>query len=343
MAKNLSPDGILGMGFGFFASKALMTAVQLNVFGLLADGPLRRSELGRRIGLSARGERDFFDTLVALGLLKKTGSEGHQGDHLYANSEEAQHFLVPSSETYVGGILAMAGERLYKFWHDLPEALVTGQPQSEVKHLGRPLFDEIFQDPAKLRSFAEAMAGLSRQNFEKLVALFPFSNFETHLDVGASTGLLSRLVVTHHPNVKSTAFDLPEVTAIAREHLARAGLTQKVNIVEGSFLTDDLPKADVVTLGNILHDWDLDQKKHILAQVKRALRPGGSCLIIENIIDDARETNAFGLLMSLNMLIEFGEAYDCSFQELEDLCREVGFKEFERRHVHGPCSVLIAR
>lgn len=334
-----SPDRILQMGFGFFAAKALMTAVQMNVFGVLAEGPQTGDDLASKLRISDRGRRDFFDTLVALGVLVKTAA-GSQT--LYANAAEATLYLVPSSDRYVGGILAMAGERLYRFWHDLPEALVTGKPQSEVKHLGRPLFDEIFQDPVKLRAFAEAMAGLSRQNFEMLVETFPFSQYETHLDVGASTGLLSRLVVERHPTVKSTAFDLPEVTAIAREHCERAGVTGKIAIVEGSFLTDDLPQAQVVTLGNILHDWDQEQKKAILARVFQAVAPGGACLIVENIIDDARETNAFGLLMSLNMLIEFGDAYDCTFLELETLCREVGFSRFERRHVHGPCSVLVA-
>jgi hypothetical protein len=343
VTRSLSPDRILGIGFGFFAAKTLMAAVKLNVFGHLAAGPLDRAQLGRALGLSQRGERDFFDTLVALGLLDKRPGRGPDGEDLYQNSDESEVYLVPSSDLYVGGILSMAGERLYKFWHDLPEALVTGCPQSEVKYSGRPLFDEIFKDPVKLRSFAEAMAGLSRQNFEKLATIFPFSDYATHLDVGASTGLLSRLIVSRHPNVLSTAFDLPEVAAITREHVARAGLTNRIQVLEGSFLTDELPKAHVVTLGNILHDWDLVHKKHILAQVKKSVLPGGACLIIENIIDDGRQANIFGLLMSLNMLIEFGDAYDCTFAELEELCREVGFSRFERLHVHGPCSALIAR
>lgn len=320
-----------------------MTAVKFDVFGHLAQGPKSRAQLGRALGLSQRGERDFFDTLVALGLLEKRSGAGSDGDDLYQNSAEASLYLVPSSDLYVGGILAMAGDRLYRFWHDLPEALVSGCPQSEVKYSGRPLFDEIFKDPVKLRAFAEAMAGLSRQNFEKLVTIFPFSDYASHLDVGASTGLLSRLIVTHHPKVMSTAFDLPEVAVITREHVARAGFENRIRVLEGSFLTDELPKAQVVTLGNILHDWDLERKKQILAQVKKSVLPGGACLIIENIIDDARQANAFGLLMSLNMLIEFGDAYDCTFKELEDLCREVGFSQFERLHVHGPCGMLIAR
>jgi hypothetical protein len=335
----MAPDRILEMGFGFFASKTLMTAVQLNVFGRLQAGPMTRQQLTQDLGLSLRGERDFFDALVALKLLEK---ESVGPDFLYSNTRESEYFLVPDSPNFVGGILIMAGERLYKFWNDLPEALVTGKPQSEVKHLGRPLFDEIFQDPQKLRSFALAMAGLSRHNFERLVGLYPFERFATHLDIGASTGLLSRLVVEKFPQITSVAFDLPEVCTIARELLADCDQRDRISIVPGSFLTDALPSAHIMTLGNILHDWNRDQKLGILGRVFDALEPGGACLIIENIIDDARQNNAFGLLMSLNMLIEFGEASDSTFSELEELCGSVGFRRFERLHIHGPCSALVA-
>ena len=339
LAPAMSPDRILGLGFGFFAAQTLMTAVEMGVFSLLAGQALTASELENRLALHPRATADFLDALVALKLLDK---DRDAVEWTYRNSPEASLFLDQASDDYVGGILIMARRRLYRYWADLDEALRTGRPQSEVKHQEKGLFDEIFQDPTKLRDFCAAMTGLSRQNFHKFSEIYPFGRHKTHLDVGASMGLLSRLVVERHPGLRSIAFDLPEVAAIARESLAAWGVADRVEVKAGSFLNDPLPRADVITLGNILHDWNLPTKKHIIQACHNALSDGGALVVIENLIDDDRRNNAFGLLMSLNMLVEFGDAFDCTFQDLEGWCRELGFRRFERLHVHGPCSALVA-
>lgn len=335
----LTPDRILEMGFGFFASQTLLTATELGVFTELARGQMTGPQLATAFGLHPRGIYDFFDALVALRLLDKDG----QGEAaVYSNTPEARRFLDSASDTYVGGIFKMSGNRLYRFWADLGEALRTGQPQSEVKHKGRPLFDEIFADPAKVREFSAAMSGLSRHNFEIFSDRFPFANYQRHLDLGASTGLLSRLVVTKHPHLHSIAFDLPQVAAVTEECVSSWGLKDRITVVGGSFLTDPLPKADLITLGLILHDWNLANKLTILRRAYEALEPGGALVVIENLIDDGRRENAFGLMMSLNMLVEFGDAFDYSFSDFAGWCREVGFKRCEKMPIHGPAAAGIA-
>ncbi|MCX6106243.1 MAG: methyltransferase [Proteobacteria bacterium] len=339
MTETLVPDRILSMGFGFFSSQTLLTATQLGVFTELGKGPKTGPELGTILGLHARGIFDFLDALVALQLLNKNGTGPTA---VYSNTAEASEFLDQSSEAYVGGIFTMSGSRLYRFWGDLAEALKTGQPQSEVKHKGKPLFDEIFADEAKLRQFCAAMSGLSRHNFDVFTDKFPFANFKHHLDLGASTGILSKLAVTKHQHLKATAFDLPAVATVTREHVQAWGLEDRIQVVGGSFLTDKLPRADLITLGLILHDWNLDQKRQILRAAYDALEPGGALVVIENLIDDDRRENAFGLLMSLNMLIEFGDAFDYSFADFSGWCKDIGFTRFEKIHIHGPCSAGIA-
>jgi hypothetical protein len=104
-------------------------------------------------------------------------------------------------------------------------------------------------------------------------------------------------------------------------------LADRVSARSIDFFADPLPKADVITMGMILHDWNLKRKMHLIRAAYAALPPGGAFVVIENLIDDARRENAFGLMMSLNMLIEFGEAFDFTGADFAGRCREVGFSK----------------
>ena len=215
----------------------------------------------------------------------------------------------------------MLNARLFKFWNDLPEALRTGKPQNETKHGGKNIFDELYADPAKLEQFLDAMTGLSRINFEALADKFDFSNYHTLCDVGGATGLLCIEVAKKHPHLECISFDLPPVEPIAKKHIAAAGLADRIRTATGDFFQDPLPKADVITMGMILHDWNLEKKMQLIRAAYDALPPGGAFVAIEALIDDARRENVFGLLMSLNMLIEFGDAFDYSGADFRKMVR----------------------
>jgi hypothetical protein len=334
-----SPEHILQVGMGFWASKTLLSAVELGLFTELASGPQTAAAIEASLGLHHRATADFLDALVALGFL---GRDGSGEAALYANTPATALYLDRSSPHYVGGILEMANARLYPFWADLTEALRTGQPQNEVKHSGRPMFDELYADPARLEQFMDAMAGVSMANFEAFAARFDFSPFRTMADVGGATGQLASIVARHHPHLACASYDLPVVKPIAERRIAAAGLAGRVEAAEINFLEDEFPKADLITLGMILHDWNLDHKKALIAKAYRALPEGGALVAIENIIDDERRHNAFGLLMSLNMLIEFGDAFDFTGKDYEGWCLEAGFKRVEILPLAGPASAAIA-
>ena len=120
------------------------------------------------------------------------------------------------------------------------------------------------------------------------------------------------------------------------------GLEDKVKILSGDFFKDEFPKADVITMGNILHDWGTEDKKMLLQKSYDALPAGGALIVIENIIDDNRSVNAFGLLMSLNMLIETSKGYDFSKADFEVWVGEIGFKDISIIRLTGPASAIIA-
>jgi len=335
-----TPERILQTGMAFWGSKALLSAVELGLFTTLAqDGPLSGEQLRERLGLHPRAVPDFPDTLLALGFLERDGD----GDAAaYRNTAETAAFLDRRSPAYVGGILEMANARLYPFWGDLTEALKTGRPQNEIKHSGEPMFAKLYEDPARLEQFMAAMSGISAGNFTLLAERFDFRPYRTLADIGGATGQLACIVAARHPQLACTTFDLPAVTEIARRHIERRGLAQRVDARPIDFFSDPFPRADVITMGLILHDWNLEKKLALMRKAHEALPEGGCLIAVDNVIDDARRRNAFGLLMSLNMLIEFGDAFDYTGADFDRWAREVGFRRTEVIPLAGPGSAAVA-
>lgn len=335
----VTPAHILQIGLGFWASKTLLSAVELGLFTELANGPRTGKEIEEALGLHVRATYDFLDSLVSLGLLER---DGNGPDAKYSNTAETARFLDRNNPQYVGGILEMANARLYPFWADLTEALRTGKPQNEIKHSGTSMFEQLYSDPARLEQFMNAMTGVSMGNFHAFADKFDFSGYRTLADIGGATGQLSCIVAEHHPHMTCSSYDLAVVQPIAERRIRQSGLDGRVRSQAIDFLRDDLARADVITMGMILHDWDLDHKKMLIRKAYDALPPGGAFVAIENIIDDERRENAFGLLMSLNMLIEFGDAFDFTGADFRDWCTEAGFSRCEIIPLAGPASAAVA-
>jgi len=339
-AKTLvDPSKIMQVGTGFMAAKTLLTAVNMELFTILAKRELSGKAIESRLGLHNRNLYDFLDALVALGFLKRTGLKETS---LYKNAEDTDLFLDKNKPSYMGGILEMCNNRLYPFWNDLENGLKTGLPQNETKNGGKPIFEAVYADPKKLREFVGAMGGVQMGNFIAFAKQFDFSNYQTLCDIGGAGGLLSAQVTLNNEHMKCNSFDLPPVEPIAKENIKNMGLEGKVNVLSGDFFTDDFPKADIIAMGNILHDWGKADKKMLIRKAYEALPKGGALVVIENIIDENRSENAFGLLMSLNMLIETDEGYDFTTSDFNELAKAAGFKSTSLMHLTGPSSAAIA-
>lgn len=330
----VTPDKIMQLGLAFWASKTLLSAIELGVFTELSEGPLTAEALTSRMKLNPRSARDFFDALVALGML------GREGD-LYQNTKETAQFLVRHSPAYLGGMLEMANERLYPFWGSLTEGLRTGQPQNEIKTGGAGLFESIYGSPERLRLFLGAMTGLSMGASMAIAKQFPWTNYKTVVDVGGAQGGLLVQVCKAHPHLRGVNFDLPVVGPIFEEYVAAHGLSDRLSFQAGSFFEEDLPQADVITMGHILHDWNLDEKRMLLDKAYKALPDGGALIVFEALIDDERKENAFGLLMSLNMLIETPGGFDYTGADCSGWMRDAGFRETRVEHLIGPDSMVV--
>jgi cyclopropane fatty-acyl-phospholipid synthase-like methyltransferase len=333
-ANAVTPERVMQLGLGFWASKTLLSAIELALFTELANGPLSTPELIKKLGLHQRSARDFFDALVSVGMLEREGDR-------YQNTAETAQFLVRTSPSYIGGILEMANERLYPFWGSLTEGLRTGDPQNEVKTGGPGLFETLYSDPKRLRLFLSAMTGLSFGAARAIAQKFPWKDYKSVVDVGgAQGGLLVQLCLVHS-HLRGTNFDLPMVGPIFDEYAASHGLSDRLKFQNGNFFEEPLPSADVITMGHILHDWNLDEKRMLIEKAYKALPTGGALIVFEALIDDERRTNTFGLLMSLNMLIETPGGFDYTGKDCSEWMRAAGFRETRVEHLLGPDSMVL--
>jgi hypothetical protein len=337
--ERITPKKIMKVGFGFWSSKALLTAVKFGLFTKLAQNPLSAEEIRDELNLDDRGLYDWLDALVAFGFLER---EGIKENATYSNAPDADRFLDQNKRGYIGGMLEMANDRLYPFWGDLEEALKTGDPQNEIKHKDTDFFEILYEDEDRLRQFTRAMAGVQMGNFKALVHKFDFSQYNTLCDMGGADGELSLQVAEQYEHIDCITYDLPKVTSIAEEKIKQWGMEGRVKAVAGDFWEEEFPEADIITFGNILHDWGLDEKLTLLEKAYNSLPDGGACIVIENIIDNDRSKNIFGLTMSLNMLIETRDGFDFTGNEFKEWAQETGYSSTDIIPLAGPSSAAVA-
>jgi hypothetical protein len=329
-----TPEHIMQVGMGFWASKTLLSAVELGVFSTLADAPADLPTLEKKLALHRRSARDFLDALVALKLLERKNG-------IYSNTADTDLFLDRAKPSYIGGVLEMANARLYGFWGSLTEALRTGELQNESKGGGEDMFTALYADPAQLRGFLSAMSGISAGAAHAIAGNFPWRDYETFMDLGSAQGMVSATLARAHPHLTGIGFDLPPVKPVFEEFIAHRGMEDRVRFRAGNFFEDPLPKVDVIVMGHILHDWDLAQKKVLLGKAFDAVPKGGAVVVYDAIIDDDRRENAFGLLMGLNMLIETAGGFDYTGKDCQAWMREAGFSKTRVEPLVGPDSMVI--
>ena len=325
---------IMEIGMSFMTAKVVLTAVELRLFTELAREPGDLAALQARFGLHPRAARDFLDALVSFGLLERE-------DGIYRNAPDTDLFLDAAKPSYVGGILEMAGARLFGFWNHFTTALRTGELQNEAKDGGASVFAAIYADPTRLEGFLRAMTGLSHGANLCIARQFPWADYESFVDVGTAQGDLAVQIAKANPHLSGTGFDLEPVAPIFTQYVTQQGVANRVSFMAGDFFKDPLPKADVVLMGHILHDWGLADKRKLLRRAYDALPTGGAMVAYDAIIDDERRKNSFGLVVSLNMLIETEGGFNYTGAACMAWMKEAGFRKTRVEHLVGPDSMVV--
>jgi SAM-dependent methyltransferase len=316
--KTAMPDRILEVSYAFWQSKALLSAVELDVFTVLAAGPLDLEMLTSRAGIHGRGARDFFDALVALGLLHR------DLDGRYGNQPDTDRYLDRRKPTYIGGLLEHLNARHYQNWSLLTSALRTGAPQSGALATGS--YPALYADKSTQQVFLHGMTAGSLLAARSLAMKFPWSRYKSVIDIGSAQGCVPVEIARVHPHITGGGFDLPAVASAFASYVQKHHLSDRLQFYPGDFFSDPLPEADVIVMGRILHNWDLPTKKLLLKKAYQALSPGGALIVYDSLIDDARRV-PHGLLSSLNMLIETAGGFEYTGAECKNWMRQAGFHE----------------
>ncbi|KNB53421.1 methyltransferase [Streptomyces caatingaensis] len=326
------PGEILQLTMAFYGSRALISAVELDVFTLLAEKPMNAEELCGAAGIHPRGAADFLDALVSLGLL---GRE----DGVYRNSPEADRYLDRRKPGYVGGYARLADTKLFPVWQNLTEALRTGTKQVP----SRGSFFGGYDDPEAARGFLGAMDAVNSGVARSLAEVVDWARYGSFADLGGARGNLAATLRRAHPHLTATCFDLPQMEPFFREHLDALGMAGQVDFAAGDFFRDELPRTDVFVIGHILHYFDAGQRRDLLARVFEALNPGGAVLVYDRMIDDERKGAPLSLLGSLNMLLTSDGGREYTPSECREWLAAAGFTEVDTVPVSRPDTLAIGR
>lgn len=310
----------------------VVSAVELDLFGALAAGPIPKADLTDRLRLNSRGIDDYLDALVGVGLLERSSAG-------YSNSPAAEQFLVPGKHGYLGGYALLAKKRLMPLWEDLTKALRTGDAQVDTS----TGMLEGYHNADAARAYLDAMDSVNSIVAAALVEKVEWSGYSSFVDLGGSRGNLAATLARAHPHLTATCFDRPSVLPYFSDHVGQIGPADRVRFQQGDFFVDPLPPADVYIVGHILHYFDDADRHRLLSRVYEALAPNGSVIVYDRMIDDDRRSPALSFFGSLTMLLCSPGGREYVPAELFSWLTSAGFTGPEVIDVGQPDTAVIAR
>jgi O-methyltransferase domain/Dimerisation domain len=326
-------DRILRLAYGYRETKALLSAVELGVFTALGDDAVEFEALRHKVGVHTRGARDFFDALVAMGLLDRD-AKGR-----YCNMPDTARYLDRNKPTYQGYELEFINASLYAKWSGLSASLKSGEPQMETDRSGP--YARRYGNRQALEQFAAAMTASTMPIAAALTIKFPWQQYRTFVDIGCAEGCLPVRLVQEFNNLTGIGFDLPPMEPVFDAYVAKHCMTDRISFHPGDFLQAGFPSANVLIMGRVLHNWDLDIKKLLLRKAYDALPSGGCLIVYERFIDDERKASAIGLLASLNMLLMTPGGFDFTAADCRDWLKETGFSIFQIDTLTGDQGMVV--
>jgi acetylserotonin N-methyltransferase len=329
------PAPVLDLIQAFRRSKTMFTAVSMGIFDLLHEAPAGASELALRLSANPDATERLLDACAALGLL-------HKREGVYENHPVADTYLRAASPHTLYGYVRYSDEALYPMWNHLADAVREGTHRwNQTFGLAGPIFSAFFRTDEAMRDFLRGMHGLGMLTSPKVVAAFDLGRFRRMVDLGGATGHLVIAACRQYPELRGAVFDLPRVTAMAREEVARSSAHDRIEILGGDFFEDELPPADLYVVGRILHDWDEARITRLLARIFDRLPPGGGLLVAEKLLEEDGVGPISANMQSLGMLI-CTEGKERSLSEYTQLLQRAGFSQVEGRRTGVPLDAILA-
>lgn len=329
------PAPVLDLLEAFRRSKVMFAAVSLGVFDALEHGPLTAEELAARTKSQLDSLTQLVNACVALNLLSKK-------DGRFALSDMAATYLCQSSPRRLTGYIRYSNDVMWRLWHHLEDAVREGSHRwQQAFGWDGPIFSHFFRDDVARREFLMGMHGYGLISSPAVVAAFDLSRFHTMADLGGATGHLVIAACQRYATLRGIVFELPEVAPMAGQIVAQSGLSERITVTAGDFFVDELPRADLYSLGRILHDWNLEKVRRLLDRIANALPTGGGLLIAEKLLREDKTGPRWALLQSLNMLT-CTEGKERSLSEYSELLRSAGFSQIQGAVTTTPLDAILA-
>lgn len=334
MSNELPPPAqMLQIITGYWISQAVGTAARLGVSDQLADGPRKSSEVAEAVGA---------DPLNLFRLMRMLASIG-----VFTMDQQERFGLTPLGDTLRSGVpgsvrdfaVAETTPGHWLPWGKMYEAIKTGKPMCQPT-LGMELFDWYSKNPEEGEYFNGAMGNLSAAVSAEVTRVYDFSRVQKVVDVGGSHGILLAAILKANPHARGILFDLPHVTATARESLNSQGIGERCEVVTGNFFESVPPGAELHVLKQIIHDWSDSECATILRNCHQALKPNGKVLLVEMIVPPDNSPS-MAQPMDLNMLV-LCTGRERTESEYQDLLATAGFKMERVVPTLTPFSIIEA-
>ena len=286
-ARSWTPTTIRELAMNFQASRVLLTAVELRVFSLIADGSLTSAEVAGLAGSDPRATDRLLNALCSMQLVTKL-------DGRFSNTPGSRRYLDDGSPDYVAGLAHTAG--MWHTWTGLTDAVREGRPALRAAINDR--------GDAWLEPFIAAMHYRAAQQAPRIAELVGLGGVRRALDVGGGSGAFAMAFARQEPGLEAVVFDLPSVVPLTRKYLADGGLANRVTTAVGDYLADPLPRGfDLVFLSAVVHSNGPDQNAALLRSCAASLNPGGRVAVVDFVMDEDRVAPPGGTFFALNMLV----------------------------------------
>lgn len=367
---NISPEPIFQMTIGFWASKTLMAAVELEIFTKISSSDKKTvtlNQLQEMIGLEKRPTEVLVAALVAMGLLNATEindkennkvanidkQQQQQQQQFYSNSPLSDTFLDKTKPTYIGDFIMIMDKQFYLKWDSILQSLQTNKPfdkNSAKKDLEALSTKDIFETAAsnhiagqQLEKFTHAMYGVSVAPAMSLAKTFDFSKYKKMMDIGGGSGVYAIQVVKENPNMKAMVLDLEPACNIANQYIKRFGLEDKIQTKVFDFFKDEFPKeCDIAFLSHIIHQYSKEANIALLKRIYNNLPNENSAIIIsEWFLNNDKTGPLHSALLGMTMILEHKDGRNYSYSEVSEMLSNAGFKDMQQKSLSGPADIII--
>jgi ubiquinone/menaquinone biosynthesis C-methylase UbiE len=322
----------MSLATGYWSSAALLAAVKLRIFDLLADGPKTAEQSAQSLHGDLRAVSMLMDALAAQNLIERSAEPGPA---TYSNNAAVGAFLVSGKPGYMGSAIIWAAEQ-YAAWGSLAETVLSGCPAVKPElHLG--------EDPEMTRTFVLGMQNRAIGIARGVVHFLDLDGCTSLLDVGGGPGTYSVLLAEKYSNLNATVFDLPDVIKVARELIASSPAADRVTTRPGNAVKDEFGDAefDAVLFSGVLHQMSPDTIRAMLKKAKRALKPGGRVIICDILLDSTRIKPEFATLFGLQMLLTSDDGHVPSVQDIKQWLARAGFNSIGDRPLPPPLPYVV--